>query len=443
MRSTWPADRVLAVLAAVSLEAAWLTLAYVGLQWLAGVPEQHLSIAHFAVAAGVGLLLARNLPDWSSRSYSVDLIGVAVLAGVIGTWLAVAPAVTMNGVALALARNPGGWLLGIAVLRGSAHAELDDEARVVERILELGVPGLVIFWVAATLSGLADASEPASAAFSATLAFISTGLLGLGLGRLADLEVEVIDRVARRRWLVLLLGVSGLVLAIGVPLAALAGLPLGTAVTGAAGPLGVVVIVLAVVVTAPFALLLELLSRLGLRLGGHLGPLSTPGVSATGTSAPGSPPPPLAAAPEAWLTWIAVVAGAILLLLLVASFLRRPALAGPRRTGVEVREREPIVVGRLPRLPRLRLRRPWRRAPRDAVEAYRRALDELAGSEDGRRRGETPREHAARVAGAEIGPSVRRLAADYQLAALAGRHLTDAEERRALAHWRRLRRATR
>jgi Domain of unknown function (DUF4129) len=443
MRSSWPADRVLAVLAAVTLEGAWLTLAYVALQWLAGVSEQHLSIAHFAVAAGLGLLLARNLPDWRSRSYSADLIGVAALAGIIGTWLAVAPTVTMDSLALALARNPGGWLLGIAVLRGSAHAELDDEARVVERILELGVPGLVLFWVVGTLSGLADAREAASAAFGATLAFISAALLGLGLARLADLEVEVIDRAARRRWLVLLLGVSGLVLAIGVPLAALVGLPLGTALTGAAGPLAVVVIVLAVVVSAPFALLLDLLSRLGLRFGGHLGPLSTPGVSPTGTQAPGLPPPPPAAAPEAWVTWIAVAAGAVLLLLLLASLLRRPVPSSPLRTGAELREAEPIVVGGLPRLPRIHLRRPWTRAPRDAVEAYRHALGELAGGEQGRRRGETPREHAARVGQAEVGPSVRRLAADYQLAALAGRHLTAAEERRAIAHWRRVRRATR
>ncbi|HYL41125.1 MAG TPA: DUF4129 domain-containing protein, partial [Candidatus Binatus sp.] len=67
----------------------------------------------------------------------------------------------------------------------------------------------------------------------------------------------------------------------------------------------------------------------------------------------------------------------------------------------------------------------------------------LADRDEGRRSGETPREHATRVRRTAIGSRVAWLAADYQLAELAGRRLSDAEERRARRHWQEISRLTR
>jgi hypothetical protein len=77
------------------------------------------------------------------------------------------------------------------------------------------------------------------------------------------------------------------------------------------------------------------------------------------------------------------------------------------------------------------------------VEAYPLALPLLVGRLEERRTGETPREHARRIAPTELGRTVGRLAIDYQLTAFARRPLTPAEERRALERWRQVERASR
>ncbi|HEX7197069.1 MAG TPA: hypothetical protein VF364_09595, partial [Candidatus Limnocylindria bacterium] len=82
-------------------------------------------------------------------------------------------------------------------------------------------------------------------------------------------------------------------------------------------------------------------------------------------------------------------------------------------------------------------RRVRRGPPADAVGAYLAALDELAEHDPGRARRapESPHAHAARAGLTELGA----LQADYALARYGARHLTDAEHRRALGRWRRLR----
>jgi len=76
--------------------------------------------------------------------------------------------------------------------------------------------------------------------------------------------------------------------------------------------------------------------------------------------------------------------------------------------------------------------------PHDAVTAYLASLDDLASNDprDAHAEHETPRGHARRV---DAGPELVALQADYALARYGGRSLTDAENRRALARWRRLR----
>ena len=78
-----------------------------------------------------------------------------------------------------------------------------------------------------------------------------------------------------------------------------------------------------------------------------------------------------------------------------------------------------------------------RGAPTDAVGAYLATLDDLAAHDPprARREAESPRAHAARVELVDLGA----LQADYALARYGERHLTDAEHRRGLARWRRIR----
>jgi len=48
MPSTWSAERALALLAAASLEGAWITLLYVAFQWPTAHHILHLGIGHLA-----------------------------------------------------------------------------------------------------------------------------------------------------------------------------------------------------------------------------------------------------------------------------------------------------------------------------------------------------------------------------------------------------------
>ena len=88
-------------------------------------------------------------------------------------------------------------------------------------------------------------------------------------------------------------------------------------------------------------------------------------------------------------------------------------------------------------LPKLRLPRLRTPRPRTAIDAYRFSVAALDGTADARLADETPREHASRV-GIESGAELRRLAADYQLAAFGEVGLSAAEERRAIARWQRI-----
>ena len=433
MRSTWSVETVLAVLAAASVEAAALTLAYLAVNWFSGRVEIHLGVPAFAVSVVLGLVLARRLRHASWERYLLVLPGAAILAGAVGGWLAEATAGAPAD-PLSVLGNAGPWLLGIGVLRGTAHAELDDEAYTVDRLLRIGMPGLAAFWIVAAAGGLPGNAEYTATAFGATLTFVSSALLALGLGRLGELRVEAIDQAARRRWLALLFGVSGLVLVVGLPLAAVLEVPLVTVLAGASGPIATVLVLVFVALAAPIIVILSAIID-------WIGPLnfglSIPAIHiATGN---GSSVPPDVLTVVAWVIGVIAAADLLAILVVLAAVLRRRRkrrLAG----APELREAEPVGIGLAFRIPRLRPHRRPGGTPGNAVDAYRLALALLAGRDEGRRAGETPREHATRIRATEVGPSVGRLAADYQLAALGGRRLSSAEEHRAHDRWRRIRR---
>jgi hypothetical protein len=442
MRSTSSAERALALLAAASLEGAWITLLYVAFQWPTPHHILHLGIGHLAAGVLVGALLARQIRQWPQHEYAVAIIAAAIVAAGAGAWLAIAPDLRVGEVVTGVIGNPGGWLLGLALLRGTAHADSTAEAEVARRVLDRGMIGLVAFWVAATASDLVHNQTFATAGFAATLTFISAGLLSLGLGRLTDLEVEASDS-AHMRWIALLLAVSGLVLVVGIPLAAVLGLPLESALAGIVGPLGPLLVAFVTVMSVPIGLVLEALVALDRWLP-HAHPLpSVPTALASAASHHPVPSGPTPTPDLTWLLWVGSIAGVALALAVIAWFVRRPETAMAPEPTQEVRESERIDMGLGLRLPRLRLGRRWRRSPRDAIEAYRWALDSLVGRDGARQSGETPREHAARLRPMDIGPSLGRLAADYEVSALAGRTLNDAEQRRALNRWHRITKGSR
>ncbi len=445
MRSTWSADRVLRLLATASLEAAWLTLAYLVLEWLAGRDQLDLGIAQLGAAAIVGTLLSRALHRRSRSAYVGVLLGAAALAGAVGIWLAAAPALAGADKAASLVVNSGGWLLGVAVLRGSTHADLEGDAGHAERVLDAGLIGLAAFWIFASASGLATTDPFAVTAYAATLTFVSAGLISLGLARLTELRVEGVDRAARWRWLILVVAVSGAVFVIGVPLAAVLGVPVSAALIGVAGPLAPVLFVIVALIAIPLGLIAELLHLLLPAAPGapfpDLGPAASPGFGQT------QPGQGAASAPDGgWMLWPLLGGLAVLLAIGIGMRLRRPTLDDDLVAEVEIRESEPIggslLIGGLPR-PRIPWRRPGRTVPRTARDAYPLALTLLVGRPEERRVGETPRDHARRVASTSLGRSVGRLAVDYQLIAFGGRSVSAAEERRALERWRQVERASR
>ena len=436
MRSRWSAESALTWLAVVTMEAAWITLVYVGLQWLGIKYTLELGIAHFALGVALGMVLVLTFGGLRQSRYAAIVTAAAITAAVIAALLAGAhwqdPGAWIRFAVL----NPGSWLLGIAVLRGAAHSDLAD-TMATERVFRFGVPGLVAFWLTAWLSGLSDNPTFGTAAFAATLSFVAAGLLALGLGRLADLEVEAVDRGARRRWVVLLLAIVGAVLVIGVPLAAVLGLPVSSTLVGVLGPLVPLLLLIGYILAVPIFALLNLINSL-------LGPASIapqPSVFSPPVPSGGGllPQPPIGPPPDfTWLVVVFVIVGALVLLRFIAETLLRPERRQRGRNVDEVRSSEPFSLPELPALPHLRLPRARRATPSNAAQAYLASLAALAASDAGRTASETPREHAARITGAPYGREMALLAADYQLGSFGRRALTPPEDRRAVNRWRRV-----
>ena len=422
MRSKWSAETVLLWLATATLEGAWLTLTNVLLQWLKKEPHLDLGILAFSLAVGVGMALAHTFRDLPQRHFASIITAATVCAFAIGALMSGDAQDNVGTFLRNAVLDPGAWLMGLAVLRGSAQGQ-PGAGYSTERVFSLGIPALVVFWLLATATDLVQDQEFVTAGFTATLSFISAGLLALGLGRLSDLDVESVDTAARRRWLLLVVGIVGSVLLIGLPLAAILGVPAAAAAVGILGPLAPLIIALFTLMSIPVFWLFDLLV-------GVLNPAGRPIASVAPEPTPiGSGPPPLFEPPSGappdltWLLIALVVVGIVVLLRILYVFLDRPAVSDRAGDAPETRAAEPISMPHLPHiaLPRFGLRRP---TARTAADAYRMALVALAGGPNARLVGETPREHALRISASDVGPDVGRLATDYQLEQLAGVRLT-------------------
>ena len=206
---------------------------------------------------------------------------------------------------------------------------------------------------------------------------------------------------------------SAIVLVVGIPLAAVLGVPVTSVILGILGPFAPLLFGLFYLMSIPIFAFLDFL----------VGLINPRGVSLPSISVPtpiGSGPPPLFERPTGAppdLTWFLIVlvfVGVFILLRIVASFLSKPTVGDGTGAALETRASEPISLPHLPTIRRPRL--PGRRqTPRTASEAYRLSLVALAGRSEGRVAGETPREHATRIGatgvGRDIGQTGHRLPA--------------------------------
>lgn len=439
MRSSSRTERVVGWLLpvlAILAEGAWLTVVYVAVETTIDGRAPLLGTLELAAVAGGAAIAVRRgwlRPDERPIAFFTVLVSIGAAGWL---WDAEARALLLQGnLAAAIDHHLGGWITLVAAMRGVGRGlEIDDRA--LTRLVLLGVPGLALPWILGQLASGPLRPVFVEQAFVASLTFVAAGFMAAGLARLQEIGRETgVDWRKNRSWLGTVLGVLAIVLAIGVPAAYLLGLPVDTVARGLIGPvlslLGYVFLALAFIAAILSTALYEVLSRLGF----VLPPPMTPGE--------------LARLPQVReytieqlqgpiltvvILWAAV---ALLAVIVIRTWIRRRGGARGRGTVEERSFRLPDRQFRLD-LPRLAVPRPRRRrAPHDAVSAYLGALDELEAHApaDARRAVESPRAHASRIGIPEIGG----LQADYALARYGGRRLTDAEHRRAIGRWQRLR----
>src|SRR6476661_139565 len=209
MRSNASPERIAALLAASFLEAAWITLAYVLIESLTRAAAAPLSILAFAAAALAGTVFARGAARGDPHAHRSLLAVIAIAVGLIG-WLlplGAAAADFLEDPATVFAMHPGGILLGLAFVRGAAHrTDLDDE-RIAEAALGPGLAAMAGLWVLLAASGGTTTAWVVNVATWATVTFVATGLLSIGLARLADLRGAGVRGTDRRIWDGVLVGV--------------------------------------------------------------------------------------------------------------------------------------------------------------------------------------------------------------------------------------------
>jgi hypothetical protein len=440
MRSSLPADRLvgwLLPILAILAEGAWLTVVYVAVETSIDGRVPILGTFELAAAAGLAALAVRRgllHPDDNPLTFFAVLIGFGA-AG----WLwddRVRSLLFAGELAGAIGLHPGGWLLIVAAMRGVGRGvEIDDRA--LTRLVLLGVPALAIPWILGQLGTGALRQVFIEHAFVASLTFVSAGFMAAGLARLQEIGRETgVDWRTSRSWLGTVLGVLAIVLAIGVPAAYMLGLPVEAVTRGLIGPvfslLGYLLLAIAFVAGILSTALYEALSRLGIVLPGPLTPAELSRLPEMREYTLEQLQGPIT---TIVILWIAVV---LLAVIVVRTWVRRRARGRPRG-GTEERtfsvpqgsfRLEMPRVGRFPRRTR-------RRSPTDAVSAYLATLDDLVANDPprARRESESPHAHAARVELIDLGA----LQADYALARYGGRRLTEAEGRRAVGRWRRIR----
>jgi hypothetical protein len=440
--------RLLAAVPGVAVavaEGAWIAVWYAALAGAAGsAGGRPLGLLAFAGAAGLGLAVARRLhrssqamaPSPGRRVWS-RIATAALVVGAAGLGLAAGlPGGAdggpggFEGLLAALGRGEAsGALLGLAVWRGTRHADPETDDLVTAALLRWGTPLLAVPWL---VGGLRPATGFVEDALLGTLVFVAAGLVGVGLARLEALDRAVgLDWRRNRAWLVLLVAVVVGTTLIAIPAALLVGASVDALLAVVAAPAG------AVVGGAE-----RVAGALGAAVGIGSPVASGPGAGAEGGGAPTGGGLPAFALPGV-VAGLAAVFFALLLVAAAYGLARRVRGGRPSpEPPVTVLEERRI---RLPR-PALRLARPTlgfelgrRRPPRTATEAYLGLVERLgSASPAGRLPSESPSAHAHRVRTQGSGSfRLDLLAADVVLERFAGRRLPDREVRRAVERARR------
>jgi hypothetical protein len=403
----------------------------------------NLAMPALAGFVAAGIVAARLLGPRLGPLWPPAALVLIVTAGLLGELASPAARAALgDGPGAVLAANPDGWIVGLATLRGFAHARLPLAESTVARLLGLGVPFIAVL---AVLGGVII--EPFRSRFladtlTASILFVGTGILALTLVRVGAIGEDAgFDWRRNPAWLGLTVAVLALAVVAALPLAAVAGWAIEVLIAVSLGPLLVIGLtmgldrtarrVLGFVLAAGGVTYLVLMVFQG---GGGL-PAAPPGQAA----APSRP----TAGDEiltAGLGGLVIAVALVAILVLAAIWMRR----------AEVVEDEPVAETRTidrgtdAATPRRPGRRGWRRAePADAAAAYVALVDDLARHPAVRRAdSETPAEHAARLrASGRQDLRLDLLAADYSLARYGGVDLPDREHRRAVERWRLLRRA--
>ena len=439
MRSSWRAERLIGWLLpvlAILAEGAWLAVVYVAVETAVAGRVPLLGPLELAVAAGAAAVAVRRgwlQPDDRPMTFFAILVGIGAVGWL---WDANARSLVLEGdLATAISRHPGGWLMLVAAMRGVGRGhEIDDRA--LTRLVLVGVPSLAIPWILGQLGNQELRPVFVEQAFVASLTFVAAGFMAAGLARLQEIGRETgVDWRTNRSWLGTVLGVLAIVLAIGLPAANLLGLPVDTVVRGLIGPvlslIGYAFLAVAFVAAVLSAALYEVLSRVGIVLPPPMTPAELARLPVVREYTIEQLQGPLV---TVGILWAAI---ALIAIIVVRTWIRRRTRT---RRGDGDEERSISIPQRsfrleMPRIGPVRRRRSG--APSDAVAAYLAALDDLGAHapDHARRDAESPHAHAARVGIGEIGG----LQADYALARYGNRRLTDAEHRRAIGRWRRLR----
>lgn len=425
----------------VVAEAAWISILG-GLLQEFSLHDPLIGIPGLAVVVAAGAVIAHLVGPRLGRRWPVVALGLVAGAGAAG-WLisGEARAALSAGIGPAIAAHPGGWLAGLALLRGFAHARLPPEEGTVARLLEIGVPGVAAL---ALLGGaIADPYRTRflGDALAAAIVFIGSTVLALAVVRLETIGVEgAFDWRRNPTWLGLtVLLVIGAIVA-AIPLSFVAGTVISLVIGLAFGPILIVGLVTGFDRIARRVLLIVLID-VGIIYAAVLlfGRRSTPDTT-TATGVAGTEPPSTAEQLMAMsIGGLILLLAVVGILVLVAAWLRRRR---PPEDDLVAETRTIDRGGPTARSPRRHSRFGRRPEPTGAVEAYVALMDDLAKHADVRRvTAETPAEHAARLrtdGRAEM--SLDLLAADYALARFGGVTLPAREDARAVGRWRLLRR---
>ena len=426
------------VILVVIAEAAWVSVIGGFIQEVR-LQAPVLGIPVLAVFVAFGVVTARTLGVRLGEWWAPVGLVLSVTAGAVG-WL-LAPdaraALLAGDLPTAIGHNPGGWVAGLAVLRGFANATFPVTEATCSRMLRLGIPGLALI---ALIGGAV--AQPWRGIFLAdtliaAVVFVGAGTFALAFARQQTIGADRhVDWRRNRPWVVLLAGAVVVATILALAMAGAIGTAIPILFGLALGPLFIIGLVMGTDRRAlrAFAYLTAAAVFVYLLLAFYASRDRQPPPPDTG---PGTPTTPETDPTVIFgLGGLTVIVSVILILILLRLWMRQigPVEADPSEIRTIDRGDGPSTTGRGPRRRR-------RTTPIDAVTAYVALIDDLDRRDAARRDpSETPAEHARRLrADGQGALGLDLLAADYALVRFGGIDLPEREDRKAVARWRSLR----